>query len=116
MAEETIFSKIIRREIPADIVYQDDMVTAFRDIGAKAPTHILVVPNHVIPALRDVTAEDEPVIGRMLRVAADLAKEEGVSESGYRIILNCGDDGGQEVYHLHLHLLGGRPLGRMVSG
>ena len=116
MAEETIFSKIIRREIPADIVYQDDLVTAFRDIEAKAPTHILVIPNRVIPALRDVTAEDEPVIGRMLRVAADLAKQEGVSESGYRIILNCGDDGGQEVYHLHLHLLGGRPMGRMVSG
>jgi histidine triad (HIT) family protein len=75
-----------------------------------------VIPNEVIPALRDVTAAEEPIMGRMLRVAADLAKEEGVSESGYRIILNCGDDGGQEVYHLHLHLLGGRPLGRMVSG
>ncbi|MDE2795671.1 MAG: HIT domain-containing protein [Gemmatimonadota bacterium] len=114
MAQDTIFSKIVRGEIPADIVYQDDLVTAFRDIHPLAPTHILIVPNEVIPTLADVTADDEAVLGRMLRVAADLAAAEGVAEDGYRVMINCRDHGGQEVYHLHLHLLGGRPLGPMT--
>ena len=114
MAQDTIFSKIVRGEIPADIVHQDDLVTAFRDIHPLAPTHILIVPNEVIPTLADVTADDEAVLGRMLRVAADLAAAEGVAEDGYRVMINCRDHGGQEVYHLHLHLLGGRPLGPMT--
>jgi len=114
MAEDTIFSKIVRGEIPADIVYRDDLVTAFRDINPLAPTHVLIVPNETIPTLADVSAKDEAVLGRMVRVAADIAAEEGIAENGYRVMINCRDDGGQEVYHLHLHLMGGRPLGGMV--
>ncbi len=114
MAEDTIFSKIVRGEIPADIVYRDDLVTAFRDISPITPTHVLIVPNETIPTLADVSADDEAVLGRMLRVAADIASEEGIAENGYRVMINCRDHGGQEVYHLHLHLMGGRPLGGMV--
>ena len=115
MAEETIFSKIIRKEIPADIVYQDDLVTAFRDISPRAPTHILIIPNTIIPTVDDVTPEDEQVLGRLFTVASKIAREEGIAEDGYRLIVNCRRHGGQEVYHLHMHLLGGRPLGRMVA-
>jgi histidine triad (HIT) family protein len=111
----TIFAKIIAGELPADIVYQDDLVTAFRDIHPAAPTHILIVPNKEIPTVNDLTAEDEQIAGRMLLVAAKLAAQEGIDQSGYRLIVNCRDHGGQEVYHLHLHLIGGRPLGPMVS-
>ena len=110
----TIFSKIIKREIPADIVYQDDLVTAFRDINPQAPTHILIVPNKVIPTVNDVTAEDEATLGHLFVVAAKLAEEEKIAKSGYRLLVNCNRDGGQEVFHLHMHLLGGRPLGPML--
>ena len=115
MPEETIFSKIIRREIDSDILFQDDLVTAFRDVDPQAPTHVLVVPNEIIPTAADVTADHEPVLGRMFTVAARLAKEEGIAEDGFRIIVNCGTHGGQEVFHLHMHLLGGKALGRMLS-
>ncbi|MBT3606548.1 MAG: purine nucleoside phosphoramidase [Candidatus Latescibacteria bacterium] len=115
MPEETIFSKIIRQEIPADIVYQDDLVTAFRDINAQAPTHILIIPNKHIPTANDIGEEDEPILGRIFTVAAKIAKEAGIAEDGYRLIMNCNTHGGQEVYHIHLHLLGGRPLGPMLS-
>ena len=115
MAEETIFSKIIRKEIPADIVYQDDLVTAFRDINPRAPTHILIIPNNLIPTVDDVTPEDEQVLGRLFTAASKIARAEGIAEDGYRLIVNCRQHGGQEVYHLHMHLLGGRPLGRMVA-
>lgn len=111
----TIFSKIISNEIHADIVYQDEWVTAFRDIHPQAPTHILIVPNKEIPSVNDVTPEDAMVLGRMLVVAKQIAEEQGIAKSGYRLIVNCGDDGGQEVYHLHMHLVGGRKLGRMLS-
>jgi histidine triad (HIT) family protein len=114
MAEETLFSKIIRKEIDADIVYQDDLVTAFGDIAPQAPTHILIVPNRVIPTVNDVTRDDEVAMGRLFTVAAKLASEAGIAEDGYRLIVNCNSDGGQEVYHLHMHLLGGRSLGPMV--
>lgn len=110
MAEETIFSKIIRREIPADILYQDDLVTAFRDISPQAPTHILIIPNKLIPTVNDVTTEDEITLGRLFTVAAKLAEEAGIAEDGYRLIVNCNKHGGQEVYHLHMHLVGGMPL------
>jgi histidine triad (HIT) family protein len=113
MANETIFSKIISREIPADIVYQDDLVTAFRDIAPQAPTHILIIPNKLIPTAADVVAEDEFALGRMFTVAKKLAEQEGLAK-GYRLIVNCNEHGGQEVYHLHMHLLGGRPLGPML--
>lgn len=115
MAEETIFSKIIRKEIPANIVYQDELVTAFRDISPQAKTHILIIPNKVIPTVNDVTEQDEVVLGRLFSVAAKLAKEEGVAEDGYRLIVNCNKHGGQEVFHLHMHLVGGEPLGRMLA-
>jgi len=116
VAEETIFSKIIRREIPSDILYQDELVTAFRDINPQAPSHILIVPNKLIPTANDVAAEDELALGRMFTVAARLAQEEGIAADGYRLIVNCNEHGGQEVYHLHIHLIGGRPLGRMLAG
>lgn len=115
MPEETIFSKIIRREVPATIFFQDDSVTAFSDINGKAPTHILIVPNKVIPGVNDVTPEDEAVLGHLFTVAARLAKEQGIAQDGYRLIVNCGRHGGQEVHHLHMHLMGGRPLGPMLA-
>ena len=105
MAEETIFSKIIRREIPSDIVYQDDLVT----------THILIIPNILIPTVNDVSAEHEQALGRMITVAAKIAEQEGIAEDGYRLIMNTNRHGGQEVYHIHMHLLGGRPLGPMLA-
>jgi len=115
MAEETIFSKIIRQEIPAPLLYQDDLVSAFRDINPQAPTHILIVPNKVIPTVNDVTTEDEVALGRLFTVARKLAAEEGCDESGYRLVVNCNRDGGQEVFHLHMHLLGGKRIGRLVQ-
>lgn len=110
----TIFSKIINGEADADIVYRDDLVTAFRDISPAAPTHILIVPNKEIPTADDLSEEDEKVAGRMFLVASRLAREEGIADDGYRLIVNCREHGGQEVYHLHMHLLGGRPLGPML--
>ena len=110
----TIFSKIVNGEAEADIVYQDDLVTAFRDINPAAPTHILIVPNKEIPTVNDLTEADEQVAGRLFIVARKLAEEEGIAEEGYRLIVNCNDHGGQEVYHLHMHLIGGRPLGPMI--
>ncbi|MDD9180592.1 MULTISPECIES: purine nucleoside phosphoramidase [Aliivibrio] len=114
MAEETIFSKIIRKEIPADVVYQDDLVTAFRDINPRAPSHVLIIPNKLIPTTNDVEAEDELVMGRLFTVAKKIAIEEGIAQDGYRLIVNCNPHGGQEVYHIHMHLVGGRPLGPML--
>ncbi|MCL4867496.1 MAG: HIT domain-containing protein [Anaerolineae bacterium] len=111
----TIFSKIINGEIPADIVYQDELVTAFRDINPQAPVHILIVPNKEIPTVNDLTQADESVAGRLLLVAQKLAAQEGIASDGYRLMINCNRHGGQEVYHLHLHLLGGRPMGPMVQ-
>lgn len=115
MTAETIFSKIIRKEIPSQMLYQDELVTAFRDINPQAPTHILIVPNKLIPTANDVTPEDEVTLGRMLTVAAKLAAQEGIAADGYRLMINCNRHGGQEVYHLHMHLLGGRPLGPMLA-
>ena len=113
--QDTIFTKIIRREIPADIVYSDELVTAFRDINPQAPVHILIVPNQPVASVREVSADHEAAVGRMFSAAAHIAREEGISDGGYRLIVNCGDDGGQEVYHLHMHLMGGRGLGPMLS-
>ena len=115
MAAETIFSKIIRREIPADIVYQDELVTAFRDIAPQANTHILIIPNKLIPTINDVTEQDEAMLGRLFSVAAKIAKQEGIAEDGYRLIMNCNKHGGQEVFHIHMHLVGGEPLGKMLA-
>ena len=113
MVEETIFSKIIRKEIPADIVYEDDEILAFRDIAPQAPVHFLIIPKKLIPTVNDVTPEDERVMGRLFSVAARLAREQGVDESGYRVTVNCNSDGRQEVFHVHMHLMGGRVMRRM---
>jgi histidine triad (HIT) family protein len=115
MAEETIFSKIIRQEIPATLLYQDELVTAFRDINPRAPVHVLIVPNVLIPTANDVGSEHEAALGRMFTVAAKLAKDAGIAADGYRLIVNCNQHGGQEVYHLHMHLVGGKALGAMLS-
>ena len=115
MAEETIFSKIVRREIPADILYQDDLVTAFRDINPQRPTHVLIIPNKLIPSSNDVSGEDEQALGRMMVVARNVAQQEGIAEDGYRLLINCGRHGHQEVLHLHMHLLGGADCGPMIK-
>jgi histidine triad (HIT) family protein len=110
----TLFEKIIAGDIPATVVYRDSRVVAFLDIRPAAPVHILIVPNKVIPTVNDIADEDESLIGHMVIVARDLAREKGIAENGYRLIINCNAHGGQEVYHLHLHLIGGRPLGPMI--
>lgn len=115
MTDETLFSKIVKREIPADIVYQDEHVTAFRDIYPQAPTHILIVPNKVIPTVNDISPEDESTLGHLFVVAKKLAEKEGIAEDGYRLLINCGNHGHQEIFHLHMHLVGGKPLGPMLS-
>ena len=111
----TLFEKIISGELPGEILHKDDEVTAFRDINPAAPSHILIVPNKPIPTADDVDESDVQALGRLFIVARDLARKEGIAEDGYRLIVNCRRHGGQEVYHLHMHLLGGRPLGPMVQ-
>lgn len=115
MPEDTLFSKIVKGEIPADIVYQDEHITAFRDINPQAPTHVLIIPNKVIPTVDHIEDSDAAVLGRLFIVARDVAREQGIATGGYRLIVNCGEDGHQEVPHLHMHLVGGRPLGRMLK-
>lgn len=105
-----LFCRIVRGEIPATVVHRGDGVTAFRDIAPQAPTHILLVPDQHIGGAADVGVEEEQIVGRLVRVAAELARREGIADRGYRLILNQGHDAGQTVDHLHLHLLGGRPL------
>ena len=110
----TLFTKIINGELPSDKVYEDDQVCAFRDINPAAPTHILIVPRKEVATVDDLADDDGALVGKMILVARDLARSEGIADSGYRIIINCKDEGGQEVPHLHLHLMGGRPMGPMV--
>ena len=107
---ETIFSKIISREIPADIVYEDADVLAFRDVNAQAPTHILFIPLKPIATLNDLEDADALLVGKLVLAATRYAKAEGFAEDGYRCVINCNRDGGQSVFHLHLHLLAGRQL------
>jgi histidine triad (HIT) family protein len=107
---DTIFSKIIRREIPATIVYEDDDVLAFRDIQPQAPVHVLFIPKRAVPTLNDLAADDAVMIGKLVLAASAFAKREGFAEAGYRTVFNCNSDGGQSVYHIHLHLLAGRQL------
>lgn len=109
MSEDTIFSKIIRKEIPADIVYEDDLCLAFRDINPQAPTHILIIPKKTIPRLADTTAEDKELLGHMLLTVKSIAEQEEL-KNGYRVVINTDQDGGQTVFHLHIHLMGGRSL------
>lgn len=110
---DSIFTKIIRREIPAEIVHEDDRVIAIRDIAPHAPTHILVIPKKEIPTTNDLTAADEGLVGHMVLTAASIARKEGIAEDGYRLVFNCNAHGGQVVYHVHLHLLGGRAMGSL---
>lgn len=107
---ETIFSKIIRKEIPAKIVFENERILAFRDIAPKAPTHILVIPKKALQDLSHATAEDQTLLGEMLLVTAEIARSEGVAANGYRVVVNTGVHGGQTVPHLHMHLLAGRGL------
>jgi histidine triad (HIT) family protein len=107
---ETIFSRIIRREIPARIEHEDDLCLAFHDVAPQAPVHLLVIPKQPIPSLVEVTDADKPLLGHLVAVASSLARKLGLDD-GYRLVVNCGRDGGQTVHHLHVHLLGGRSLG-----
>ena len=107
---DTIFGKIIRREIPADIVYEDDEVLGFRDVNPQAPVHVLFIPKRPLATLNDALASDAELLGKLTLAAVAYAKQEGFAEQGYRTVVNCNEDGGQTVYHLHLHLLAGRRL------
>jgi histidine triad (HIT) family protein len=108
--DDCLFCKIIRREAPATILFQDDQLTAFRDLYPAGPTHILIVPNKHIGSVNEIAAEDEGLVGRLFSVARELAAQEGISGSGYRMITNTGADAGQAVFHLHFHLIGGQKL------
>lgn len=108
---ETIFTKIINREIPADIIYEDDLAIAFNDINPQAPVHFLVIPKKPIATINDIAEEDREVVGHLHLVAAKIAEEKGFAEEGFRVVMNCNKFGGQTVYHIHLHVLAGKPLG-----
>jgi histidine triad (HIT) family protein len=107
---DDLFLKIIDRQIPADIVYETDELLAFRDIAPKAPTHILIIPKVHIRTVNDLETDHAELVGKMYLAAADLARQEGIADDGYRLVMNCNPAGGQEVYHIHLHLLGGRQM------
>ncbi|WP_016956444.1 histidine triad nucleotide-binding protein [Catenovulum agarivorans] len=111
MSQETIFTKIINKEIPADIVYEDDLALAFKDINPQAPFHCLIIPKKAIATINDITESDRELVGHLYFVAAKLAKEQGFAEDGYRVVMNCNDNGGQTVYHIHLHMLAGKAMG-----
>ena len=106
----TIFTRIINREIKADIVFEDDDVLAFNDVNPQAPVHVLIIPKKEIATLNDLTDADAEVVGRLHLVAAKIAREKGIAEEGYRVVMNCNGQGGQSVYHIHLHLMGGRQM------
>lgn len=110
MKEQCVFCRIIAGELPGDIVYSDDDFLAFRDISPQAPKHLLIVPRVHIKSVAELTAAQEALAGRLLILAKNLAEKEGIAQTGYRLVINCGPEGGQAVPHLHLHLLGGRKL------
>ena len=114
--EDCIFCKIIDKEIPSTVVYEDKEILAFRDINPMAPVHILVIPKKHISNLNEIEKEDEAVIGKIYTVIKEIAKKEGIAEKGYRVVVNCGKDGGQEVGHLHFHIIGGKKLGIKICG
>ncbi len=107
---DCLFCKIINKEINSDILFEDDDVLAFRDINPQAPTHILIVPQKHISTINDLQQEDEALTGKIILTAQSLVKQENIDETGYRLVFNCNSEGGQEVYHIHLHLLGGRQM------
>ena len=106
----TVFTKIINREIPADIVYEDNEILAFNDINPQAPIHILIIPKKEIKTINDIHSVDAAIIGKLFLIAKKIAKKLDISEDGYRVVMNCNEHGGQSVYHIHLHLIGGRRL------
>ncbi len=108
---ETIFDKIIAKEIPADILYEDDLALAFKDINPQAPVHFLVIPKKPIATILDITDNDKELVGHLHWVAGQIAHDLGVAEEGFRTVMNCNEFGGQTVYHIHLHVLAGKPLG-----
>ncbi|NLV92092.1 MAG: histidine triad nucleotide-binding protein [Firmicutes bacterium] len=108
---ECIFCKILAKEIPTEVLYEDDLVMAFPDVSPQAPEHILIIPKKHIPSLADLSPEDEGVMGRIVSVANRLAQEKGFAQEGYRLVANCGKQAGQTVFHIHFHLLGGRDFG-----
>lgn len=110
MPNETLFTKIITGQIPANFVYRDEQIVAIRDISPQAPTHILIIPVKPLPSIAEAAPEDETLLGRLLMVAKQLAEQEGLAEGGYRLVVNTRTNGGQTVPHLHIHLLGGRAL------
>lgn len=112
--EDCIFCKIIKREIPSSIVYEDSEIIAFRDVNPQAPVHILVIPKKHISALINLKEEDELLIGKIYTIINKIVKQEGIDERGFRVIVNCGEDGCQEVKHLHFHILGGKKLGTKI--
>ena len=107
---DCVFCRILKREVPASIIYEDDKVIAFDDIAPKAPIHKIIIPREHIETINDLESKHNELIGHMMQVAKKLAKEYGIAESGYRVLTNCNRDGGQVVFHLHMHLLGGRSL------
>lgn len=113
--EDCIFCKIINKEVPSTIVYEDEDVIAFKDIHPVTPVHILVIPKKHISSLVDLKEEDEAIIGKIYTVINKIAKQEGILDKGFRVIVNCGEDGGQVVKHIHFHLLGGKKLGVKIS-
>ncbi len=113
--EDCIFCKIINKEIPSNIVYEDDEILAFRDIHPVAPVHVLVIPKKHITSLVELEKEDEAIIGKIYGAINKIAIQEGILEKGFRVIVNCGEDGGQEVKHLHFHLLGGKKMGPKIA-
>lgn len=110
MSDDCLFCKIVAGDIPADKVYEDEQVLAFKDISPQAPTHILVIPKQHIATVNDLAEEHSALIGHMVLSAKKIAKEQGLADDGYRLIMNCNEQGGQTVYHIHLHILGGRQL------
>lgn len=108
---DCLFCKIVSGDIPGDIVYQDNDVLAFRDLNPQAPTHILVIPKNHISTINDIQPEDAELIGKMILAAKQVAQAEGIAEPGYRTVMNCNAEAGQTVFHIHLHLVGGRPMG-----
>jgi len=107
---DTIFTKIINKEIPADILYEDDDVLAFKDVSPQAPVHFLVIPKTPIATINDIEEDQAALIGKLTLTAQKVAKQQGIAEDGYRLVMNCNENGGQTVYHIHMHVLGGRAL------
>ncbi len=108
---DTIFTKIINREIPAGIVYEDELCLAFRDVNPQAPVHLLIIPKQPIATINDINASDRELVGHLFLTAGNIARDMGFDEDGYRVVMNCNEAAGQTVYHIHLHLLAGKPLG-----